>query len=340
MKTVNHPLTGKAIPECLTGVIVPVYTPAQEDGSIDMKGLRAVVKHFGDSPYITSCFFRGGMGRMYTYSVDETKACIDLVMETLGGKKPVFFGTFGEFFDGHHAIAAGTGTRPDPKVYLQQSIELTQHAEKAGATGGVLVVPAALAADDYDSLQDVIFDYYRAVRESSDLPLMLYNTGGLPEEHFTTPDMVRRVCELGGFIGMKLSSNDMRWMTQLVLACEDSPFAMVSGAETSYYHTLCTGGLGSIGQGCNVNPEILQTVYKRFMAGDIKGALQAHYDVERILDLFEGTDASLAGLAYLKAKGVDVQLNARDGKTDAPSSEQIQAIVKGVDEFCEPYRQS
>lgn len=338
MHTIQHPITGKQIPTCMTGVIVPMFTPANQDSSIDLNGVRSLARYFAESPYIRSCFFRCGMGRMYTYTVDETKECIDVVLEEVQGRKPVFFGTFGEFFDGHFAVVKGTARRPDPQKYLQQSIDLSCYAEKAGATAGVLVVPTAIEAKSPERLQDTIFDYYRAVRESVDMPLIIYNTSGLPEEYRTTPEIIHRICELGGFLGMKLSSDDMRWMTSLEMATEGSNFAMIAGSETSYYHTLHTGGLGVIGQGCDVNPEILCAVFNRFIAGNYPEALQAQFDTNRILKYFDGTDASLAGLAYLQTMGVQVQLHARDGKTVAPPPAQMQAIVEKVNAMCQPYR--
>ncbi len=342
MKTITHPFTKKEIRECLAGVIVPVFTPANEDHSIDMPGMKNFIRYFSDLPYITACFVRCGLGKMFTYSVDETKACIDLVMENLGGKKYAFFGTFGEFFDGSASytpeeLKSDKVTRPDPDVYLKQSIELALHAQKAGATAGVLAVPTALDAKPGQKLEDTIFDYYRAVREAVEIPLLLYNIPHLPDEYKTTPEMVHRLCELGGFWGMKLSSNDMNWFTQLEAAAGPD-FAMIAGSESIYYHALCTGGLGVIGQGADVNPEVLQGTFKHFMAGDLPAALQAQHDSNKILSAFSGLDAPLSGLAYIQRQGVDMKLFPREEGCVLPPKEEIDRAARVVDEFCAPYR--
>ena len=338
MKTVTHPITKKSVPACLAGVIVPMFTPANADGSLDIAGLKAFTRYFAENPYVTSVFCRCGLGKMYTYSYDDVKTAIDVVVEGLDGKKNAFFGTFGEFFAGHWAAAEGKAERPDPEVYLRQSIELTAYAEKAGAAASVLVVPCALEAADGVALQKTIFEYYRAVREAVDIPLIIYNSPGLPKPYRTTPTMVRRLCKLGGFIGMKLSSDNMKWMSALEMASEGSSFSLIAGAETTYYHALHAGVLGVIGQGAGINPEILRAVYDRFMAGDYSGALQAQYDTNRVLDYYKGVDASLAGLGYIGTKGVAVTMQPRTKNGPPPSNERLQEIVENTNRLCEAYR--
>ena len=344
MATIRHPLTGQEIPTFLTGVIVPVFTPCGPGGAIDWDGFRNFIIWLRDCPSVTALFVRSGLGRMYTYTIADTKLAVDISTEVLDGKKPVMFGTFGEYFrDGvpsgvdlsyHRTIGSN---RPDPVQYLDQTLELTEYAHSHGVTAAVLVVPSALLAKPGMSLEDTIFNYYETVARSADLPLFIYNTPGLPKEYNTTRHMAARVSRLKNVIGMKLSTVDMEWMTEIAMATAGTDFALIAGSECTSYHALLSGACGVIGQGCDVNPEILRAVFDRFMAGDLAGALEAQRDVLRALHLFEGLDASRSGLAYLKRKGLSVQTYGRFGEPPVAESE-IERVERDLDRLIAKYR--
>jgi len=344
MSTIRHPITGQEVATFLAGVIVPVFTPCGPGGTIDWDGLRNFIIRLRDDPSVTTLFVRSGLGRMYTYTVADTKRAVDIAVEELEGRKPVMFCTSGEYFrDGvppgadisyHRTIGQN---RPDPAQYLDQTLELTQYAHSHGATAGVLVVPSALLAAPGSSLDETIFNYYETVSKSANLPLFIYNPPDLPEQYNTTRHMAARVSRLRNVAGMKLSTVDMEWMAEIAMAVAGTEFALIAGSECAFYHALLTGACGVIGQGCDVNPEILRAVFDRFMSGDLSGALEAQFDVLRALHLFEGLDAARAGLAYLKRKGLVVQTHGRFG--EAPVSESvIEQIERELDQLISKYR--
>jgi len=344
MNNLQHPLTKRMMSPALAGVIVPVFTPCLPGGAIDWDGFRNFVAWLGDHPSITALFVRCGLGKMYTYTLADTKRAIDITMETLDGKKPAMFGTFGEHFrtgmpsgtDLSHHRTIGKN-RPDPKQYLDQTIELTEYAREKGAMAGVLVVPAALRPSEGSTLSETIFDYYRSVAESTDLPLFIYNTPTLPKQYRTSPEMAARVARLDNVIGMKLSSDDMKWLTQIIMATADSEFTMIAGSECTCFHALASGASGVIGQGCDVYPEILRAVFERFMSGDFSGALEAQQDVLRALSFFKGLDAPRSGLAYLKRKGLRCEAYGRFGEPPVPENK-IKEFEEELDRLIGKYR--
>ena len=344
MTMIRHKLTGQEVPAFLAGVITPVFTPCGPGGAIDWQGFRDFIIWLRNHPSVTALFVRSGLGRMYTYTIGDTKQAIDIATEALDGRKPVMFGTFGEYFrDGfpsgvdllHHRTIGNN--RPDPGQYLDQTLELTEYARSHGAAAGVLVVPSALLPKPGMSLEDTIFDYYETVSKSVNLPLFIYNTPGLPEQYNTTPHMAARVSRLKNVIGMKLSTVDMQWMTEIAMAVRRTDFVLIAGSECTFYHALLSGACGVIGQGCDVNPEILRAVFDRFMASDLAGALEAQCDVLRALHLFEGLDAARSGLAYLRRKGLNVQGYGRFGEPPVPESE-IERIERDLDPLIAKYR--
>ncbi len=344
MENTHHPITQREIPPSLAGVIVPVFTPCLANGAIDWEGFRNFVAWLRDNPAVTALFVRCGLGKMYTYTLADTKKAIEITMETLDGKKPAMFGTFGEHFrtgmpsgaDLSHHVTIGKN-RPDPKQYLDQTIELTEYASEKGAMAGVLVVPCALLPAPGKNLDDTIFEYYESVSESTSLPLFIYNTPTLPKPYRTSPEMAQRVAQLDNVIGMKISTDDMSWLTQIIMATQETKFSVISGSECTFYQALLSGACGVIGQGCDVNPEILRGVFDRFMDGDLPGALEAQHDALRALGLFKGLDAPRSGLAYLKLKGLECEAYGRFGEPPVPAS-RIGEFEAEVDRLIAKYR--
>ncbi|MFH1737937.1 MAG: dihydrodipicolinate synthase family protein [bacterium] len=343
MGKIRHPITGQEVPQFLTDVIVPVFTPCGPGGAIDWDGFKNFVVWLRDHPAVNTLFVRCGLGKMYTYTVSDTKRAIDVTMEALDGKKQAMFGTFGEYFrngvpsgaDLSHYRTIGKN-RPDPAQYFDQTLELTEYASAHGAAASVLVVPSALAPSRRKSVEETVFEYYEKVSNSCDIPLFIYNTPGLPKPYNTTPQMAARFSKLRNVAGMKLSTNDLEWITEILMMTEGADFVMIAGSESVFYHALCAGACGAIGQGSDITPEILHAVFSRFMAGDYAGALEAQKDIQRAQHLFDRLPVPYAGLAYLSRHGLKVPLYGRFGEPPVRKST-IDRIQKELDPIIAKY---
>lgn len=329
MRTIEHPLSKKRIPEYATGVISPVYTPALEGGRLDPRGMANLIDLESLDPNITTLFVRCGGGRMYTYTKEETKQAIEVTMDRCGDKKYTVFGTFG-IFDGE------PDHRPDPKQFLDESIELSIYAQEKGATAAVLIVPWALGTETGEAMEDKHFEYYKTVCEAVSLPVLLYNTPQMPAEFNLTPRLLTRIRSLPNMAGAKISTGNLAWMTELELATTGSDFALISGHEGVYLPCLSIGVLGVIGQGCNIYPHILRKVLDDFLAGDLQGAREAQMDVLRGLSNFDGYGNSTSGLAYLKSKGLDIESWDKSG-VPICTPEDVVIMRKGLDPIMEKY---
>lgn len=332
MKTVQHPLTKKQIPEYATGVITPVFTPALEGGRLDPKGFENYIKWLSKDPDVSTYFVRCGSGQMYTYTVEETKQVIDITMDVGGDEKHATFGTFGVF-------NADPKQRPDPKQYVDETLELSLYAQEKGADGIIMLVPWALVPEEGQSVEDLQYDYYKTVSDAVNIPILIYNTPAMPEEYNLTVPLVERIKELPNMAGAKISSGNLAWISELEIATEGSDFALISGHEGVYLPCLAIGCLGVIGQGCNVYPAVLKKVYDAFMEGDWATANEAQRDVIKGLHNFDGYGNSTSGLAYLKSKGLDIGPWDKGG-TQIRTPEEVEIMKKGLDPILEKYGQT
>jgi len=264
------------VPEFLTGVIAPLFTPCNEDGSLDPKGASEFTRFLLDRRAVTTIFARSGLGRMYTFTNNEVRQIIDAVIDAVEGQAGVVAGTAG-IWD------RNPSEKPDPQRYTEEAIELTQYAKDKGADGAVLVMPEALPEQPKTTLHDRMCEYYQKVARAVDIPIILYHPGNTSEPYRMTPGLFRKLVRIDGIVGMKYSTMDMDKFAGVArLAPED--FALIAGAETVFLPALALGGVGVIGQGCCICPEILRTVYDCYARGEIDLARQAQFDVNELVD--------------------------------------------------------
>src|SRR5687768_7375622 len=135
-----------------TGVGTALITPFRKDGSIDDTAVRRLARRQLDAGihFLSPC---GTTGEAPTLSHSEKLRVCQLVVEETAGRVPVLAG------------AGGYNT--------QEVIELAADLERAGVDGLLSVTPY------YNKpTQEGLFQHYKAIAESTSLPIMLYNVPG------------------------------------------------------------------------------------------------------------------------------------------------------------------
>ncbi len=325
----THPVIKSNVPEYLIGVIAPMFTPVDERGEIDCRGWREYARWLVNDPCVTALFCRSGVGRMFTYTMDDARRSFETVLDEAAGKKPVFCGTSGEFI-------GDLSQKADPEHYLDQTIELTLYAQENSATAAVLITPAWLPVPGGSTFEETAFTFYKTVHDNTDIPILIYNPQLIPPECATTPSMIRRLNSLDRVYGMKLSTNDMHWLGSLIAANENDRFFMIAGSECVYHQALITGAVGVIGQGCSVYANILRRILDAQMEGDFESARQAQFDVNQALEGFQGLPPDISGFAYLRKKGLNVSPYCRDGSPPL-SDDIVEAIYQAIEPYCQKY---
>jgi 4-hydroxy-tetrahydrodipicolinate synthase len=132
------------------GVLPALITPFTEDGAdVDADALAAIVDRLVDAG-VGGLVPGGSTGEFTTLTGDERRAVVEVSVEAAAGRVPV---------------VAGTGA-----LSTRETVELSVHAEQAGATA-VMVVPPF-----YDALSwRELLAHYTAVADAIDIPIMYYN---------------------------------------------------------------------------------------------------------------------------------------------------------------------
>src|ERR687894_395348 len=132
------------------GVLPALITPFTEDGgAIDTGALAAIVDRLVGAG-VAGLVPGGSTGEFTTLVHAERRRLVEITVEAAAGRVPV---------------VAGTGA-----LSTRETVELSVHAERAGATAVMIVPPF------YDALSwRELLAHYTAVADAIDIPIMYYN---------------------------------------------------------------------------------------------------------------------------------------------------------------------
>ena len=162
------------------------------------------------------------------------------------------------------------------------TIELTRHAQEAGAHAAAIVAPGFYAYDDM-SLEK----YYTSVAKAVDgFPILLYNIPSCAR-NVLTPSFVLRMAEkVENIVGIKDSSGNMGALTQM-LANAPKDFVVINGVDEYGFQAILAGCPAAVSGLSNVVCEIYAAVFNHLEKGDMKKAWAEQKRLERAARIFE-----------------------------------------------------
>jgi 4-hydroxy-tetrahydrodipicolinate synthase len=207
------------------GVVPAVLTPFDEDGEIDAGALSRNVEWLLDSG-ATGLVGTGTMGEAQSLSSAERRFVIETLVEASGGRATVTAG-----------VSSETPSR---------SMSLAADAAAVGAGALMLLPPFGYEGDARE-----IEAFYRAVAESTELPIMAYNN---PKASGTDmpPALIARLAEIDGLVAIKECSGDARRLAELLNATDD--FEVLVGGDDWALEGFCAGATGWVSGVVNVAP--------------------------------------------------------------------------------------
>ena len=235
------------------GIIPPIVTPFAEDGSVDYDKLREMVDFLIDNG-VHGLFPMGTTGEFYAVSDEEYRKILQTVKDQTRGRVPVYGGA-------NHISTRGV-------------IRLIRICEEVGVDAVSVLTPMFIS-----QTQDELYDYYKTIAESTTLPIILYNNK--PKTNVTIePATVAKLAEIDNIIAVKDSTGDMTNAAEYIRLTRDNPnFHVLMGRDTLIHAALCYGATGAIASCANVAPRLCADIYDKYMAGDLKGSLDAQFQV-------------------------------------------------------------
>jgi 4-hydroxy-tetrahydrodipicolinate synthase len=256
-------------------VLTAMVTPFDADGALDLDAAQRLAVHLVDSGH-DGLVVSGTTGESPTTTDAEKEALVRAVSEAVG--------------DRAHVVA-GVGTND-----TRHSVELAQHAAKAGA-GGLLVVTPYYSRPPAEGL----VAHFTAVADATDLPVMLYDIPGRAGLRIGTPTLLR-LAEHGRIVAVKEATGDLFAGSEVMAR---TSLAYYSGDDPLNLAWLAHGAAGVV----SVVGHVAGAEYARMVQavdrGDLVTAREHHVRLlPAVRGLMTRTQGAITAKAALQLQGV------------------------------------
>ena len=227
------------------GSFTALVTPFK-NGSLDERGFRGLVD-WQIAEGTNGLVPVGTTGESPTLNHDEHKRVVEWCVDQAKGKVPV---------------VAGSGSNS-----TKEAIELSQHAEKAGANAVLIVTPY------YNKpTQDGLYSHFKAINDAIGIPIIIYNIPGRSVVDMWVETMTR-LFELKNIAGVKDATANLARVSQQRHAMGPD-FIQLSGEDMTALAYMAAGGHGCISVVANVAPKLCAELMSAVMQGDFATGLK------------------------------------------------------------------
>lgn len=190
----------------------------------------------------------GTTGKSPTLDHPEHQRVIEVCIDEAEGRVPVI---------------AGTGSNS-----TAEAIDLTRHAENAGADAALIVTPYYNKPS-----QEGMFQHFKAICDVTDIPIIIYNIPGRSVVDMTVDTMKRCFNELSNIVGVKDATGNLARVPLQRVACGND-FIQLSGEDQTALAFNAHGGHGCISVTANIAPKLLADFQTATLNGDFAKALE------------------------------------------------------------------
>ena len=221
------------------GSFTALVTPFK-NGGLDEKAFRDLVE-WQITEGTNGLVPVGTTGESPTLSHDEHKRVVEWCVDQVKGRVPV---------------VAGAGSNS-----TAEAVELSQHAEKAGADAVLIVTPY------YNKpTQEGLYLHYKAIAEAVPIPQILYNVPGRTVCDML-PETVARLAQISNIVGIKEATGNLERGKEIMDRCGDK-LDVYSGDDATAMELILLGAKGDISVTANVAPRAMHEMCAAALRGD------------------------------------------------------------------------
>jgi 4-hydroxy-tetrahydrodipicolinate synthase len=229
-------------------LLTAMATPFDRDGQLDANQAGRLARALLDSGS-DGLVVAGTTGESPTLSLKEKWQLFAAVKKAAGGRG---------------SVIAGTGN-----YSTQESIELTQEAERIGVDGMLLVTPY------YNKpTQEGLFRHFEAIARATSLPCILYNVPSRTGTNMTA-DTTIRLSHIPNIVGIKEASGDIAQSARIIQNTRDD-FQVWSGNDEDTLPLLAVGGYGVVSVASHLVGTQIQSMIAAFVGGESEKAAAIH----------------------------------------------------------------
>jgi len=239
------------------GIIVPVITIFNSDGSINCYKTKKFISHLVEKG-VHGIFVAGGTGEYSLMTLEQRKEIISIGIEATKKTIPVFAGT------GHH----------NTRIV----IELSQFAEEQGADGVIISLPHYPHVNE-----EGLYLHYKAIAEKVHIPKFIYNC---PRQYVIdiSPITVAKLARNNYIQGIKDSHLNIDHTAEII-RLTNKKITIWTGYETKLLPALCLGADGAVCTVSNLIPDVMVDIYNLYKEGKISDAAKKQLSIFELCNL-------------------------------------------------------
>ncbi|MDO3676335.1 4-hydroxy-tetrahydrodipicolinate synthase [Paenibacillus ehimensis] len=238
-------------------MITAMVTPFDDKLSIDWTQFENVMDYLIEEQQSDSLVICGTTGESPTLTDEEKLESFQRAVKHARGRCKIIAGT-GSYDTAH-------------------SIHLSQAAEKLGVDALLLVAPYYNRPS-----QEGLFQHYKAIAESVNIPIILYNVPGRTGVNID-PETTIRLSHIPNIVATK-DCTDTDQLTQIITGAAPG-FLVYSGDDSATLPALAVGARGIVSVASHVIGKEMRTMIDRYLQGEVKEAARLH---GQLLPVFRG----------------------------------------------------
>lgn len=247
------------------GAHTALVTPFTVDGTVDTDAFRAIIDRQFEAG-IRGVVPVGTTGESATLSTEEHQRVVELAVKQTGDRG---------------LVIAGTGSNS-----TREAVHLTQAAELAGAHAALLVTPYYNKPS-----QEGLFQHYRAVAESTGLPIMLYSIPGRCHIQIDIETIQRLIEACPNIRAIKEAGGDTERVRQM-RASLPGDFEILSGDDALTVDFMKEGATGVVSVASNLIPEAMASLTTAMLEDRVADAEAIHAKYGELFTAFLSLDTN------------------------------------------------
>jgi 4-hydroxy-tetrahydrodipicolinate synthase len=255
-------------------MLTAMVTPFTRDGALDLAAAAALATELVDMG-CDGLVINGTTGESPTTSDDEKDRLVRAVVEAVG----------------HRAhVVAGVGTND-----TRHTVECARSAEKAGASGLLVVTPYYNRPP-----QAGLLAHFLAVAEATALPVILYDIPGRTGVAIETETLLR-LAEHPQIVANKDAKGDLFKAQQVMSRCE---LVYYSGDDALNLPLLAVGAVGAVSVTGHLVADRIAAMITAYEAGDVELARELNDELVPVTEaIMSRTQGVIAVKAALELQG-------------------------------------
>lgn len=259
-------------------VLTAMITPFDNDNQVDFPKMTELIEHLLKNG-TEGLVITGTTGESATLSRNEMEQIYRHVVAVVNKRVP---------------ILAGTGTND-----TKSSIDLTKLAADSGVEGIMLVAPYYNRPN-----QAGLYEHFRVIAESTNLPIMLYNIPGRCSVHIEA-DTIIKLSELENIVAVKEASGNLEQISEIITETKED-FHVYSGDDSMTLPIMSVGGTGIVSVASHIIGKEMNEMVHAFLLGETIKAARIHRELLPIMKGLFMAPSPAPLKEALKIKGLDV----------------------------------